>query len=676
MNFYRQQDQARQQSIWLVGLFSLAVISLILLTNLCVAVFVWYSDPSSVFTSHPDISQATGIDKLMAILQVFGWGKFIWVSVLVSGVILMAMLFKWTSLKQGGAQVAESLGAKRILPNSDEPKQRQLLNIVEEMALASGVPVPPVYVMQDELGINAFAAGLGLKDAVISVSQGALVCLNREQLQGVVAHEFSHIFNGDMRLNLRMVAVLHGILMIGEAGRTALHWGFSSSHRRSYRRSNRKQDGGMLIVLAFGLALTILGWLGQFFGAVIKSALSRQREFLADASAVQFTRNPDGIGGALRVIAGHSSQSLIEHNSAHEMGHLFFSQAYRGRWFATHPPLDDRIRKILPAWQGGYLEPESVAETEGYQDPMHRMRDQFATVTTTGLASSSADAQSAGQSSGQGVGQGRPATVVDVAPFPSAPIEHPALSVSEGLAMLPANLQQMAHEPAEVGALILMILMRQDAGIVARQKELLLQHDLKLFASIETLLPTIATLDLRATLLLLEAAMPALKSLSQGQYLQLRKLMVALIQADGRVELLEWVIFELVRQHGDRHFSLQRERRLKYKTPTSVSKLFGLVLSRLVYVSTAEDQQQKAFDRACNAAGLYNSSLLPLAQCSGASFTRAVHELSRCYPLLKPRLIKALILAVHADQQLDAQERALVTVIALIWDCPLIGIEG
>ncbi|OZB05441.1 MAG: hypothetical protein B7X54_05420 [Idiomarina sp. 34-48-12] len=295
----------------------------------------------------------------------FSWQPIAWVVVIVGGGILTAMLVKWLSLKPGGHVVAESLGGVRIEPNSTDPLERRILNVVEEMAIAANMPVPAVYLLPNEANINAFAAGYESKDAVIGLTRGAVETFSREQLQAVVAHEFSHILNGDMRLNIRLIAALAGILLIAHVGRIFLHSArFSSSRRRG--------NGNALPLV--GLALFIIGYIGVFFGNIIKAAVSRQREYLADAAAVQFTRNPEALSGALQQIGAREYGSKIDHANADETAHLFFGQALSS-WFtlmATHPPLDKRIKRIQPSWNGRYPKPnkamvQSVAEQQASQ---------------------------------------------------------------------------------------------------------------------------------------------------------------------------------------------------------------------------------------------------------------------------------------------------------------------
>ncbi|MDZ4263884.1 MAG: M48 family metallopeptidase, partial [Pseudomonadota bacterium] len=337
MNFFESQDRVRKNTIQLVLLFGLAVVTLIIMVNLLVMVAFGYINSEQL--------QEGG-----TLLQQMDWQTFAAVSAAVVVVVLAGSLYKIMVLSAGGKVVAESLGGQLIPQNSEDLKQRKLLNVVEEMAIASGTPAPPVYLLADEPGINAFAAGFSPRDAVIGVTQGTIDHLSREQLQGVIAHEFSHIFNGDMRLNIRLIGVLHGILILGIIGYYLLY--STSFSRRG--RSNAKNAGG---ILALAIGLMVIGFAGTFFGGLIKAAVSRQREYLADASAVQFTRNPDGIAGALKRIGGLEFGSKVENPGAPEVSHAFFAQGVSGfmqSLSATHPPLAKRILRIDPHWDGKF----------------------------------------------------------------------------------------------------------------------------------------------------------------------------------------------------------------------------------------------------------------------------------------------------------------------------------
>ena len=254
--------------------------------------------------------------------------------------IVVASFFHIVRLREGGEAVARMVGATRVSPDTRDLLERRLLNVVEEMAIASGMRVPAVYVMQDEQGINAFAAGYEVSNSIVAVTRGTLQALNRDELQGVIGHEFSHIVNGDMGLNVRMMGVLGGILFIGAIGEFLM---------RSTGRSRSSKDSGSGGIFLFGLALFLIGYIGVFFARLIKAAVSRQREFLADAASVQFTRNPAGIAGALDQIRASSAGTLVMNRYSEDMSHMFFGQSVKMRLsglFDTHPPLDERIQAL------------------------------------------------------------------------------------------------------------------------------------------------------------------------------------------------------------------------------------------------------------------------------------------------------------------------------------------
>ena len=287
MNFFESQDMAKRNTGKLIFLFALAVLSLIVITNLLVMAVLSFSGAGMT-----SMNAKTGVhfDPMM----------FLIIGAMVSSIVLFGSLYKISSLSGGGARIAEMMNGRLLVSGSGDPAERRVLNIVEEMAIASGTPVPPVYLME-ESGINAFAAGYSPSDAIVAVTRGTIDTLSRDQLQGVIAHEFSHILHGDMRINIRLIGVLHGIMVLGIIGYHLLRGGAYS------RRS--KDSSGIVFV---GLALVVVGFVGTFFGNLIKAAVSRQREYLADASAVQFTRNPDGIGQALMQIARNQDRSYIK----------------------------------------------------------------------------------------------------------------------------------------------------------------------------------------------------------------------------------------------------------------------------------------------------------------------------------------------------------------------------
>ncbi|MFT7372769.1 MAG: Zn-dependent protease with chaperone function [Oleiphilaceae bacterium] len=678
MNFYKAQDQARKQTSWLLILYFLSVVSIVIITNVCFAIFVWYSNPSNLSSIHlqPITSVSSLIEWFRQIVISLGWYKFLWVTGLVCGVIGMSMAFKWASLRHGGRVVAESLGGRLLAPNTEDLLERRLLNVVEEIALASGIPVPPVYIMDNEKSINAFAAGLSYEDAVIGVTCGTLECLSREQLQGVIAHEFSHILNGDMLLNMKMLAVLHGILMISEAGRTIMR----HSSRRSYSRSRRDVNGGFFI---FGLCLFLIGWLGQLFGDLIKSAVSRQREFLADASAVQFTRNPEGIGGALKIIGGYGLHSNIQHSAAHEVGHLFFSSAYKSflSLFSTHPPLEMRINRVLPSWNGRFTRYTKQSEQDGR--PIAGSNEAYASFNggQSGASDQTAESVTKAKVMGHKSTSNYDGTPIEfmLEPSPNTQVLHEKIPAAE---VLFQQAKALAHEPLGAVSLVLAMLMQDDATVLTKQLVIIERKQKKWLQPSKESKRQLDQLHAQSKvsgqhrLQLLEVAIPSLKQMSLKQYLLLREIIKQMVHADGRIALFEWVTYQLVCQYCDRHFGLSKVQKPKYKTIKHLLPIYEIVLSRVVHYGGGQDDAKlNAFNKACNVAGTYTIKLLPIELCSQAKFTRAIHALGQAYPLLKPRLIKGLIGAAQTDTCINDSEHQVIRGIAAVMDCPLIGLE-
>ncbi|MFU8847136.1 MAG: M48 family metallopeptidase [Opitutales bacterium] len=368
MDFFEAQDRAQARTKLLVFYFALAVILII--------TAVYFAVTAGVYFFHAKVNSPVAPELLSGL-------RLAWTAGIIVPLITFGSLWRITQLRRtGGAGVAEAMGGRKINPSTKRPQERKLMNVVEEMAIASGTPVPEVFLLDGELGINAFAAGFSLDDAAVGITQGAIDQLDRDELQGVIAHEFSHILNGDMGLSTKLSGWIFGIVMLTVLGRGfwALIRGDSSSGRRSGggiyvgggrgRSSgggNSKGNGGGALILAIILVavlITIIGFIGEFFARLIQAAVSRQREYLADAAAVQFTRNPEGIGNALRRIGG--SASCVTHPQASEFAHAFFSKSLRSEvsFLATHPPLQKRISRVLKDWQGDYLKPRPRPKPE------------------------------------------------------------------------------------------------------------------------------------------------------------------------------------------------------------------------------------------------------------------------------------------------------------------------
>ena len=635
MNFFQAQDNARQNTLRLVILFALAVVTLVIMTNLLVMAVMAY------FNTH-------GIMTWQTFFANFDWQLFVMVGAAVAVVVAAGSLYKLLQLAAGGKVVAESLGGRLISQNSTDPAHRKILNVVEEMAIASGTPVPPVYVMEDEPGINAFAAGYTTGDAVIGVTRGCIEQLNRDQLQGVIAHEFSHILNGDMRMNIRLIGILHGILIIGLIGYFILR---STAYSRG---SSRRSDNSAGPILGLGLGLMVIGFAGTFFGNWIKASLSRQREFLADASAVQFTRNPDGIADALKKIGGLSAGSIVDNPSAPEMSHAFFCNgvnSFVASMFATHPPLEQRIRRLDRHWDGKYITPkvEAVDDETAPAD---------SSIPPAAVAAGIAAAQVM-----QSIDQiGQPS---------DANLGYAVKLLQE----IPPTLIQAAREPYKARALIYTLVINQEAHIRDSQLVHLKQNgDTGIYQETVSLLPQVNNLNRQWRLPLIDIAMGALRQLSPAQYALFRKNLRVLIEADNKIDLFEWALQKIVHHHLDNEFENRSpmSRTAKYARLEQLRQECVLVLSLLAYSEHAGTlAAQHAFAAGVQQLSLQGMTILPEATINLSTLNAAIDKLALLKPLVKPQLLKACVACITADRKITASETELLRAIANAIDCPM-----
>ena len=619
MNFFESQDVARRNTRFLMFLFFLAVLSLVLLTNLLVLVMINYGDTGAVMREQLNYS----------------WQLFGAVSLGVVTLIGVASLIRLQTLKRGGSVIAEMMDGILLVDAGDDYNKQKLLNCVAEMAIASSIPVPPVYLIQDP-AINAFAAGYSSGDAVIGITTGAIENLNREQLQGVIAHEFSHILNGDMRLNIRLIGVLHGILVLALAGRMILY----SGNRRS-----RNKDGGGL--LALGIGLLVIGYIGRFFGNLIKAAVSRQREYLADASAVQFTRNADGIADALKRIGGYETGSIVANPESEELSHAFFSQGVNfmlGNLFATHPDLEDRIQRIEPRWSGKFLA-ETVPEPQGGDGGQDHVM---------GFAS-------------QGV-KVDPEVLVSQVGNPD--VGH-LLLARQLIKMIPAKFREAANEPYSSRALVYLMLLDGDEEVRKVQLDHLRDTaDLSVFDSLEALLACRSDLKREMCLPILELSMPTLRQLTFKQYRLFMSNIRVLIEADNRISLSEWCLQKYISKHLKEVFE-KAHGEPKYRNMGKLKAHCAVLLSMLAYCDRkSRIEPMEAFSLGSAELGV-PIALLEKSQLSFNKLDAALDTLAVLHPLKKPKLLKACIKTIAADGIVSVAEAELVRTVADSLDCPI-----
>ncbi|MFN2622940.1 MAG: M48 family metallopeptidase [Chthoniobacterales bacterium] len=636
MDFFERQDKARRHTAFLVFYFVAAIIMLIGAVYLAVLLIFGAVESKNVVDetttswSHAKMFLGTAIGTL----GIIGAGSF----------------FKTLSLARGGRAVAELLDGRLVNPNSTDAHERKLLNVVEEMAIASGVPVPQVYVMDGEPGINAFAAGHSASDAAISATRGAMMLLTRDELQGVIAHEFSHLLNGDMKLNLRLMGLIFGIVCLTVVGRILV------------QTRGRKNPLPLL-----GLALIIIGWVGVLFGRLIQAAVSRQREFLADASAVQFTRNPPGLAGALKKIGGIAEGSQLQSPRAEEASHLFFANGLKSGFFgfATHPPLLERIRALDPSFDGKY--------------PSVVLPDTPSMVTPPPLPEASALAQSLPP----------PLPTVRPPPLPIVIVAQQAIVTEIGQPRaehlqhaadlhqaVPGAIQNAAREPLGAHALVCAFLLSDDPTI--RDKEL---DELGRVTSTavrdETarLWPDIQGIPEQARILLIDLALPALRRLSLPQFEQFRAAVNALIASDNETDLFEFMMQKIVMRHLDTRFYPERHPVIQFYDLRPLARDAGILLSATAYAG-ADDatKAQAAFAKGAESLGRIARTeipWLPPTECDFSHLDAALDRFAQSVPQIKKNTLSACAETVAFDNVIQPREAELLRAIADSLDCPL-----
>lgn len=656
MDFFEHQDIARRKTGRLVILFLLAVVAIIAVIYLVAAALFLGVDEQTVQADRS--------------LDLWDPGLFFLVAVVTLAVISLGSLYKTIELSAGGEKIALMLGGRLLHPNTQDLDERRVLNVVEEMSLASGVPVPPVYVLDRERGINAFAAGFEPGDAVIGVTRGTIELLNRDELQGVIAHEFSHILNGDMRLNIRLIGILHGILILAILGYILMRFGPLSGGSSSRRREG---GGAAAAILLLGLTVYLVGYIGVFFGKLIKSAVSRQREFLADAAAVQFTRNPQGIAGALKKIGGWSPSSRIEDSHAEEASHMFFGDAFAGslfNLFSTHPPLAERIRRVDPTFDGQFPQIDSRADAP--VAAMAGFAGGAAPAAETQASAGLAD-RSRAELAALRARSGRTALNPEQALARVGTADAEAIHYAHNLVTaLPAELDQAAHEPYGARAVVYALLLDKDLGIRRRQLEgLQTQAEPQSFKETLRLSEIVDSLGDEYRLPVADLTLSALKSLSPGQYSTFRKNVETLVKADNQIALSEYVLWSVLVRHLDEFFGHRKPPKVRYRALAPLIEPAAQVVAVLAHAGNpAATDAQRAYEAGMQKLGR-GDAMPPRDQCTLGALDGALKQLAEGSPQVKKRVLDACATCVAANGKTTVEEAELLRAVAESLGCPM-----
>jgi Zn-dependent protease with chaperone function len=629
MNFFKRQDEARRASRRLVVLFGLAVLAVVVAVDLVVFLLMRQGE-AHAHGYMPPLTDWLAVHPRM----------IVGTTLIVLAIIVLASFYKTMLLAGGGGVVARSLGGVRISADTTDPLQRRLLNVVEEMAIAAGVPMPEVYLLEQESGINAFAAGHNTSNAAIGVTRGMLTTLNRAELQGVIAHEFSHILNGDMRLNVRLMGLLFGLLVIALIGRTVL---------RGAARVRGDRKGGVIVVLLIAVAVLIIGYVGLFFGRLIQAAVSRSREALADASAVQFTRDPSGLRGALVKIGASSAGSRVGSPEVEEVAHMLFAPGM-SRFFATHPPLLERLKAIDPRF-----DPKEIDSA--------RARMAAAVAQTEAPAAAAAEAISIID-----LPAAAPSMIAGLVGNPGTAHMQLAREIRESL---PEAIVTAGRHPQSARALLLALALDSNPEIRARQKQAIaLRLSAEIAAATGALEPYADALEPEQRIPALLRGFPALRQLTHEERVQLMACLNGMLPRDGNVSLHSYVLRKLAQMHlRDDLNPRARPSRMTLQAVQQDAQVLFSVLAQ--HGHSNETSARRAYE-----AGMHH--LFPRERPGfgivgpwPAALDMALSRLDQLAPIAKEQLVEAMLATVTHDQQLTMGEAELLRAVCASLHCPL-----
>lgn len=635
MDFFEAQDRAKRNTGKLVVMYILAVIGIIVSVYLV-----------SMFLLTTQAERAINFWNP-------AWLLVVSISVLI--VIFIGTLFRISQLRKGGSAVAELLGGRKVEPSTRDASEQRLMNIVEEMSIASGLPVPDVYVLDREENINAFAAGFGTNDAAVGVTRGALQQLNRDELQGVIAHEFSHIFNGDMRLNIRLIGVLNGILLIHIMGMILMRSMMYSGGMRMGGRNDKGGGNATIVIVLLGLALVVIGYIGMIFGRMIQSAISRQREYLADAAAVQYTRNPDGLAGALNKIASKRKGAEIKDGHAMEMSHLFFASSFHSaldKLFATHPPVEKRIKAIQPSMEAGD------------EKRKQKIREQF----QKDHVSAEADSSTKG-----GLG-GHAALTPEVILGAIGTMNNRNIQMAGKLLQdIPSGLREAAHEPLSAEALIYALLLTSMKDAPETVPDWFVDRaTASMSDETDRLMQNLKDAKREWYLPLAELSLPALRHMSKDQFSAFRDLLEQAISISEEPGLFAFALEKMVIHQLEPAFAKEEDLEIRHHHLKTLGGELSVLLSALSHASGKDPQiAWKAAETALEQVKPAGMKLLPPEECGIPQLDKALDELAHSANPVKKYILSAVIHCVISDRQITTEEKELVRAISETLDSPI-----
>jgi len=673
MDFFERQDEARTNSRKLILLFALALPCVAAAVYaVCIAVsFVIYAFIAFWGSVFVEIHGSSSPDYFISLWQP---ALLLWVAAITFVVVIGGSLFKIRQLAPGGRVVAELLGGERLNPATKKLDELRLLHVVEEMSVASGTPMPEIYVLRREFGLNAFVAGHTVSDMIVCATEGCVRDLTRDELQGVIAHEYSHILNGDMRLNMRLMGLVHGLLCITLASYWVMSGTYSERERDIGGEPEVRTGIGLFLdvfILIVGFLLAFIGWNGSLFGRMIKGAVSRQREFLADAAAVEFTRYPEGLINALKKVKTSPEGSVIRSPHAEEASHIFFCNGLadeRIRLTSTHPPIDERIKRI-EVMMGRDFVPEAkpVREREEKQARIEP-REGIAEYVTRALAPKANEAATPSPVPGAVAAEAALSNV-------GVPAREHLVFAVRLIEQLPEPIKAATREAKDAVALIYALLVGADERVRAAQIQLLKRRIMpEAFEKTNALLAEAGALNEHARIPLIALTLPALRRLQLTDYAAFMENVESLVAADRQVDLFEFALQKMLRRHLEPNFKAVPKPEVRYYSLNGLTNACSVVLSALAHAGEdTVEQARTVFARGVARLRSANREFkfMALEDCTLSSLEVALNNLAEAAGQPKKLFLEACAQTVAADGQIRPREAELLRAIADALDCPM-----
>jgi Zn-dependent protease with chaperone function len=633
MNFFAAQKKAKKYTFRLFVLEFLGLIGIVACAELVIISILYYlNSPNPQTFIEFSTELILGLSVILFPIVLF--------------IIFFASLYKRFSLRRnGGKAIAEALGGKLLNHESDNIDEKKVLNVVEEMAIASGISVPPVYMLDDE-SINAFAAGFDKDDIVIGVTKGTVKLLSRDELQGVIAHEFSHIFNGDMKINMNITSSLYGLLFLGMTGRSIL---YALSRMKS---NSDKADNIKFALSLLGVSFIIIGFFGYLFGHIMKLAISRQREYLADATAVQYTRDTQGIANALKKIGGFASGSKIESTKASEFSHFYFAngdKSFISKMMSTHPPLDVRIKVLDKDWDGIYLNPLKSKKEDKVKSNKQKTTQKSKHVILVSTLLNSLDR----------IGEPN----VDAA--------------KEMLELIPKSIKkESASLLGSINVVLSLLLDKNSEEQRVKQLGIVSSTYSESFSKDVVKVYNDLMKNYNGSYLnIASVSIPQLRQLSINQYETFRKVFLELIQSDNKVSFYEWMMQRIIINQLDVVFGIKKAEDERYYSIQSIKDEINLLISKFAYSEYKDNVKSKEAVESLRKNGNQLLEYIDSNHYTLEDIDRALDKIALADKKISVSILKDLIVLADHNGELSQIELDLIKTISISVGIPIPAIN-